>query len=521
MVGMSGFPVIFTYTPVRGVLFSVASNAAVLFVLMFGQVMWPQGLPAHSQNVLWLVSGVNVAGLLLLGLRYWPIILLDAFPAHWIAGEALDFTLLASFTNAMEALLAAWMIQRSGSFDGRLDRLRSVGILLVASIVAPMSNTLVIPAYFCLNGMLPWSEYARSLSQWNLSNGAGMLVGTTLILSLVRGKWIVRGQWKEGLGLAAATVVICEIAFGALYSGNGYNFAFIVFPVVIYAAVRFGVAEVSVTLAIIIMVIFGSLARHAQALPPGEMATTIWFTQAFYWVLVATGLVVAALVTERRLADERTLLEKSRTLEASMREDRARLDALRYQINPHFLFNTLNSIRAEIPLAQPVAREMLTGLAEYLRSTLDHPETDIAPLREELTSSERYLSIEKKRFGERLQLSVEADPVTLDINVPVFLLQPLVENAIRHGLEGTKGTCRLRITARLEETFLRIEVANSGLWKEEGERMGLGLENIRRRLELLYGSVARLTRIAEEGWVRFQVILPVKGAVVPHALPDC
>jgi len=348
-----------------------------------------------------------------------------------------------------------------------------------------------------------------------------MLVGTTLILSLVRGKWIVRGQWKEGLGLAAATVVICEIAFGALYSGNGYNFAFIVFPVVIYAAVRFGVAEVSVTLAIIIMVIFGSLARHAQALPPGEMATTIWFTQAFYWVLVATGLVVAALVTERRLADERTLLEKSRTLEASMREDRARLDALRYQINPHFLFNTLNSIRAEIPLAQPVAREMLTGLAEYLRSTLDHPETDIAPLREELTSSERYLSIEKKRFGERLQLSVEADPVTLDINVPVFLLQPLVENAIRHGLEGTKGTCRLRITARLEETFLRIEVANSGLWKEEGERMGLGLENIRRRLELLYGSVARLTRIAEEGWVRFQVILPVKGAVVPHALPDC
>ena len=288
---------------VRAGLFSLASNAAVLFVLMFGQIMWPEGLPAHSQNVLWLASGVNVAGLLLLGLRYWPVLLLNAFPAHWIAGEPLDFTLLASFCNALEALLAAWMIQKSPAFDGRLDRLWPVGRLLVASVVAPLINTIFIPAYFCLNGVIPWGEYARALSQWNLSNGAGMLTGTSLVLAFTHGEWLARERWKEAAGLLAVTVAVCVMALGALYSGHGYNFAFIVFPVVIYAAVRFGAAEVSVVLALVLAAIFAMVAWHAHDMAPAEMATAIWFTQAFYWVLAATGLVVAALVAERRRAE--------------------------------------------------------------------------------------------------------------------------------------------------------------------------------------------------------------------------
>jgi len=504
---------IFRKPAVRIGIFAAASNAAVLFVLIFGQVMWPEGLPAHSQNVLWLASGVNLAGLLLFGRRYWPVILLDAFPAHWIAGEPLGLTLLASFCNAMESLLAAWMIQKFYPFDGRLDRVRPVALLLVASVVAPLINTILIPAYFCVNGIFPWSEYLRSLSQWNLSNGAGMLMGTSLILSLARGNWMARRQWKEGLGLAAVAVVICSVAFGALFAGKGFNFAFIVFPVVIYAAVRFAVEEVSVVFAIALAAIFGAAALHAHAIPPAQMATTVWFAQAFCWVLAATGLIVAALVSERHRAEALALLEKSRTLEASVREGRARLDALRYQINPHFLFNTLSSVRAEISPSQPVAHEMLTGLAEYLRSTLDRPETDIASLQEELHSMKHYLSIEQKRFGERLQLAVEIEPAALGVDVPVFLLQPLVENAIRHGLEAAKGPCHLRIEAAREEDVVRIEVANTGRWKEAGERKGLGLENIRHRLELLYGSAAGLTRIEEEGWVRFQIILPLKRAV--------
>jgi signal transduction histidine kinase len=412
------------------------------------------------------------------------------------------------------------MIRKCLTSDGGLDRLRPIGFLLVASIAAPLINTLLIPAYFCLQQIMPWSEYGRALSQWNLSNGAGMLMGTSFILSLVRGNWKARSQWREGLGLAAVAVLICAIAFDGLFSGAGFNFAFIVFPVVIYAAVRFAVEEVSAVFAIALVAIFVAAARHAHAIPPAEMATTIWFVQAFCWVLAATGLVVVALVSERRRAETLTSVEKNRALEASVREDRARLDALRYQINPHFLFNSLNAVRAEIPLEQPVAREMLTGLADYLRSTLDRPDTDVATLREELGSTEGYLAIERRRFNERLRLSVEVHPATLDVKVPVFLLQPLVENAIRHGLEASKGPCDLQIKATMEEDLLRIEVANTGPWKDEGGRKGLGLENIRRRLELLYGPAARLTRIAEEGWVRFQVIVPVKGAPAPHALPD-
>src|SRR6478752_5586344 len=119
---------------VRAGLFSAASNAAVLFVLLFGSALWRDGLPANSQNVFWLASGVNVAALLVLGLRYWPVILLNAFPAWLIAGQPLEITLLASATNALEAVIAVAIIRKAGAFDGRLDRGRTVAALLGASV---------------------------------------------------------------------------------------------------------------------------------------------------------------------------------------------------------------------------------------------------------------------------------------------------------------------------------------------------------------------------------------------------
>jgi two-component system LytT family sensor kinase len=193
---------------------------------------------------------------------------------------------------------------------------------------------------------------------------------------------------------------------------------------------------------------------------------------------------------------------------------------LRYQINPHFLFNALNSIRAEMPLTLTKPREMLTDLAKYLRSTLDDSESDTIPLREEIGSVGNYLAIEQKRFGEMLWLSIQVEPAAEEVRVPVFLLQPLVENAIRHGLEGSKEPCDLRIRAALDSSRLKIEVANSGAWKESGERKGLGLENIRRRLELLYGPAASFVRVPEEGRVCFRIDLPLKLPNEHHALSD-
>lgn len=489
-------------------LLSIASNAAVLFVLKFGLFLWPERLPANSQNIFWLASGVNVAGLLVLGLRYWPVLLLNAFPAWLFAGEPLALTSLGATTNALEALLAAWLIRRLGGSDGLFDRLREVGALLGASLVAPLANTLIIPIYFCVSGLMPWSNYEEALANWNLSNGAAMVVLVPLFTGLWRRDWSFAGRRREFLILSAAATVLCAVAFNEVFEGAATNFVFIVFPVVIYAAVRFGTGQMAALLWMVLVAIYGSLAMHSRALSPERMSEVIWFVQAFCWVLAATGLLVAALEAERRRAEAATAVERERALEVSLREERARLDALRYQLNPHFLFNSLNSIYSTLPSAgAEVPGRMLVQLSSYLRSTLDNDDDHDVALCEEIRSMEQYLAIEKSRFGDDLKVTVSVAAEVEECRVPAFLLQPLVENAIVHGFEATPGVFQLAIGAKVEAKQLLIEVANTGRWKASDEG-GVGLENTRRRLALMFGPAASHEIQTTDGWVRVKIAIP-------------
>jgi integral membrane sensor domain MASE1 len=495
-------------TFLRAALFSLASNAAVLFVLKFGQIVWPEGLPAHSQNAFWLASGVNLAGLLILGLRFWPVIILDAFPAWLIAGESLELTFIGSLTNALEALFGAWLLTKVGGFQFRFERVRDVGMLLLASFVAPLINTVVIPAWFGMRGLIPWSAYPEALGHWNLANGASILMITPLIISILRGSWVIPVRRKEFLLFAVVAVPICGVAFNALFAGASLNISFLVFPAVIYAAVRFGLAEVSTVLGLVLVAIYFSLATHAKAIPPDEMASAIWFAQAFCWVVSATGLLVASLESERHTAKQETRAERERSLEISLSEERARLEALRYQLSPHFLFNSLNSIYSTLPTnGAEVPRKMLTQLSGFLRSTLASHAQDALPLREELRAMEQYLAVERHRFGDDLQVKITAEDSALDTNVPAFLLQPLIENAVVHGFSVSQGVFRLEIRAILSNANLELEIANTGNWIVREE--GVGLANTRRRLELLYGHAAALTVKGADGWVRAQIVLPI------------
>lgn len=480
----------------RALLFSLASNAAVLSVMQFGLFLWPERLPVNTQNIFWLASGVNAAGLLILGLRYWPVLLLNAFPAWLLGFETLPMCLIGATTNTLEALLAAWIILRPGAFGGCFDGLRSVAALLVASLIAPLANTLVVPVYMCAVAAYPWADYWSALSHWNLSNGASMLILAPLILSVARQRRAPDGHVAERAAVAAVTAGLCFAAFSAVCHGTGKNYVFVVFPIVIYAAVRFGIRETSATLGIVLLSVFVSLALNAQQAP-----AFIWFLQAFIWVLAATGLLMAALVAERRRAE-------LGTLEASLQAECARLAALRYQINPHFLFNALNSVRAALPISESVAREMLTDLSGYLRSTLESGETDLVPLRDEVRAVQDYLAIERRRAGDRLQAVFEISPDTEEKNVPVFLLQPLVENAIRHGLETSWERCVITISARNADSRLHIEVANTGRWREPDTQGGIGQKNIRRRLQMLYDSRADFRIRHDGGIVRIQIEIP-------------
>jgi LytS/YehU family sensor histidine kinase len=208
--------------------------------------------------------------------------------------------------------------------------------------------------------------------------------------------------------------------------------------------------------------------------------------------------------------------------EAAARD--AQLRMLAYQLNPHFLFNTLNSIRALINEDRQRARAMVTALSGYLRYALVERPLHVALLEEEVESVGGYLAIEKERFEDRLDARMEIDRAALRCEVPAFLLNPLVENALKHGAPGTVAEpLVVRVEARLKEPDrLMIVVENTGEWKgrslreraagerDDGELGGLGLANVRARLRALYPGDHRVGMEHGCGRVRFLVELPAR-----------
>jgi two-component system, LytTR family, sensor kinase len=203
----------------------------------------------------------------------------------------------------------------------------------------------------------------------------------------------------------------------------------------------------------------------------------------------------------------------------------ARLDALQRQINPHFLFNTLNSITSLVRSQPELAREMIVKLANILRVLLRDREAFL-PLREELQFTDDYLDIEVVRFGSKLNVVKEIAPETLDIVVPGMLLQPLIENSIKHGLEprisGGTVTIRSRITA---EGQLLVEVEDDGVGMapdhEEASPTsglvrpgtGIGVKNVRERMEVLYGRLAAVEINSRPGrGTRVTMLMPILDA---------
>ncbi len=185
-------------------------------------------------------------------------------------------------------------------------------------------------------------------------------------------------------------------------------------------------------------------------------------------------------------------LERERLLRAEAEVREARLQALRYQLNPHFLFNSLNAVSTLVLDGEAsAATKMLSQIGDFLRTSLNNQAALEAPLLQEMAFTEQYIAIEKTRLGERLQVKITIAPDTLDALVPGMLLQPLVENAVRHGVACVAEGGKIAIESGLHEGRLRIIIRNSGCpgpgKQGEGEN-GIGKRNISERLRTLYGS---------------------------------
>ena len=254
---------------------------------------------------------------------------------------------------------------------------------------------------------------------------------------------------------------------------------------------------------------------------PGLPRTAIFQDLALLFAAGIPIYLISAIAHYLYLAFEASHAAERRVLETEVTAREAELRALRAQLNPHFLFNSLNSINALVGSDPEGARRMCEGLGDFLRRTLALGARETVSLGEEMALVERYLGIEQVRFGERLRVERQVEPGATECRVPPLLLQPLVENAIKHGIQDRVEGGAVRIVATREGGFLRVTVENpvdDDAPARRGE--GVGLENVRRRLEVFGARGARLVAAREGARFRVTLTLPViEGATkeVAHA----
>ncbi len=210
----------------------------------------------------------------------------------------------------------------------------------------------------------------------------------------------------------------------------------------------------------------------------------------FVFFQYAVVLTIIVAITQVQIANERTA--RALRLEADL--SKLRVEALQRQLHPHFIFNTLNAVSAVMHTDVNAAEEMIAALADLLRTATGKSDRPMVPLREELNLLDRYAFIMKLRYGERLDVPVSAEPRALEVLFPTFTLQPLVENAIVHGLEKTSAGITVEVACRLEADMLVVEICDDGAATDAiALPEGVGIGNTRARLAELYGERASLT----------------------------
>ena len=251
----------------------------------------------------------------------------------------------------------------------------------------------------------------------------------------------------------------------------------------------------------ILGVLFGSVSDYANYLS----ASVFWRGFVGAMVYLVLVLIYYLVSYARSLRERAQSEEKLRTL---VKE--SELNMLKSQINPHFLFNSLNSISSLILSNPEEAREMIIRLSDFLRYSLKHRESQYVSLDEELVRMKDYLAIEKVRFGEKLHYIMDAPENCRQVKVPTMILQPLVENAIRHGVYESLEPVRVDFKCKLSDRFLQLELSNDYDADQPTRRgTGVGLQNVSERIRLAYDGQGRMTSSADDGVFRVVLYIPV------------
>ena len=340
----------------------------------------------------------------------------------------------------------------------------------------------------------------RALLALAFWTGIGLLFSTQIYLLWPNGDWamafrIAMPRWYVWGALTPAVFAVDRRLLGRLPLSQR-----------IAAHIPIGLLFVSLCVGVLYLL---------QPLLEGKFpqSASRFFLQNAYGEAIVYGLIAWASAAASYAAEARARELQAAQLETSLAEGRLRV--LQAQLNPHFLFNTFNTISAFTDIHPQTARTMMAELGLLLRASLDHAGRQEVRLSEELAFLEHYLAIERLRFEDRLTVQVQADPDTMQAMVPTFVLQPLVENAIRHGTSAVMRTGRIEVTARRAGDRLTLRVEDDGVGLPAGWRLedhgGVGLSNMARRLQELYGAGHAFSiNGGSAGGVRVDVAVPLR-----------
>ncbi|MFC1784777.1 sensor histidine kinase [Candidatus Neomarinimicrobiota bacterium] len=206
--------------------------------------------------------------------------------------------------------------------------------------------------------------------------------------------------------------------------------------------------------------------------------------------------------------------QKKQTEQAILLAQNAQLQMLRYQVNPHFLFNSLSSLRALVRINQKKAEEMILQISKFLRYSLVSKKNNQVLLREELEAIGHYFEIERVRFGEKLITQIDVDPKANEFLIPSFLIHPIIENAIKYGMDSSTMPLKINLIAKVAGSVLQLDIINTGHWIDEsksnsnnGTGTGIGLKNVKQRLDLAFPNRNSFDIIRKENSVHIKIII--------------
>ena len=437
---------------------------------------------------LWPSSGLALALLLLRGWRLFPAITLGTIAATQTFGDNPIFSITGSLANTLESLIGWFLMVRVFSFSNSMSRVRDVIVLMLAGSLwgTMVSAVLCTLGLVAIGAVQPNRIPLSTLLFWT-GNVLGILVFTPMFLRVFY-------RWREGTFMRinmrdllwitmVGLVVLFSFSFKEMAHTGFIALAYVSFPILVWLSFAWR-RDMTFPLALVTTLMTGFTSTgHGPLLRSNPMATYAEMT-IFISVYAISCLILMAAAEEGRELSTQAL-----ELKLSAVRNEAELRIIRANLNPHFLFNSLNSIKSLVSEDPSKAQSAIISLSDLLRTSLQLTRKELVPLRDELSVIRSYLDLQKIRHEQRLNCSIDAHPSSLDYLIPPMIFHQLVENAVKHGVESHPEATPIRICCAVEGNGLLLSVENTGQL-DPGHKTGVGLNSIREELTALYGAQA-------------------------------